>query len=153
MVAPICFLQAVVFITNYQGHVLHLANDINPTLRPIVAMPRATPAAPNQLWDFIPINFPDQTQFIIESTQQTERPGIFLGVETPATPRFVQASGSGSSLAVNLQCVNSTAGAIVDSNSGLALTAWPANNAETAAPVTYEIYTGAENQLWSFVEN
>lgn len=49
MIAPICFVQALVFITNYQGHVLHVANDINPTVRPIVAMPRATPTIANQL--------------------------------------------------------------------------------------------------------
>ncbi|KAJ7347368.1 hypothetical protein DFH08DRAFT_1080362 [Mycena albidolilacea] len=153
MVAPICFVQALVFITNYQGHVLHVANDINPTVRPIVAMPRATPTIANQLWDFIPINFPDNTQFIVESSQQTEPPGIFLGVQTPASPHFVQASGQRSSLDFNLvQCINSTAGAIIEPTSGLALTAWPIDPAGTATPVTYETYTGVQNQIWDFVK-
>jgi hypothetical protein len=47
MVAPICFVQTVVFITNCQGHILHLAYNINPTVRPIVAMPHATPIITN----------------------------------------------------------------------------------------------------------
>lgn len=48
MVAPICFLPAAVLIANYQGNVLHLANDINPTARPIVTMPHAVPTIPNE---------------------------------------------------------------------------------------------------------
>jgi hypothetical protein len=53
MVAPICFVQALVFITDYQGNVLHLANDINPTVRPVVAQPRATPTVANELVSLI----------------------------------------------------------------------------------------------------
>ncbi|KAF8207698.1 hypothetical protein K438DRAFT_1961971 [Mycena galopus ATCC 62051] len=152
MVAPLCFVQAVVFITSFQGNVLHLANDINPTLPPIVTMPRAVPTIPNQLWDFIPINFPTDSQFIVESSQQTQPPGIFLGVETPATPLYVQASGQRSSLTFELMdCVNSTAGAIIEPTSGLALTAWPTETVRPSSPVTYETYTGAPNQIWTFV--
>ncbi|KAJ7241510.1 hypothetical protein B0H12DRAFT_43876 [Mycena haematopus] len=150
MVAPICFVQALVFITNYQGNVLHLANDVNPTARPVVAMPRALPTVPNQLWDFIPLNYPNDTQFIVESTQQTQPPGIYLGVQTPASPRFMQASGQGS-LTFNLECVSATAGSIIEPTSGLALTAWPSDAAGAATPVTYETYTGLQNQIWNFV--
>ncbi|KAF7353300.1 hypothetical protein MSAN_01518000 [Mycena sanguinolenta] len=151
MVAPICSVQALVFITNFQGNVLHLANDINPTARPIVAMPRAIPTIPNQLWDFIPINFPTDSQFIVESSQQTQPPGIFLGVQTPTTPEFMQASGQGSSLTFSLQCINSTATAITDVNSGLALTAWPIIGTEFSTPVTFETFTEAPNQIWNLV--
>ncbi|KAJ7922267.1 hypothetical protein B0H13DRAFT_2317528 [Mycena leptocephala] len=153
MVAPICFVQALVFITDYQGNVLHLANDINPTVRPVVAQPRATPTVANELWEFLSINSPNNTQFVVESSQQTEKSGIFLGVQTPATPRFVQASGTRLSSTFNLvQCINSTAGAIFEPISGLALTAWPRDAAGISTPVTYETFTGVQNQIWTFVQ-
>ncbi|KAJ6464531.1 hypothetical protein C8R45DRAFT_1107412 [Mycena sanguinolenta] len=147
MVAPTCFLQAVVLIVNYQGNVLHLANDISPTARPIVTMPCAVPTIPNEMWDFIPL---DDTHFIVESSQQTQPSGIFLGAQMPTTP-FVQASGVRSPAAFTLQCINSTAGAIMETSSGLALTAWSSVGNDFSAPVTYEKYIGPPNQIWNFV--
>ncbi|KAF7345926.1 hypothetical protein MVEN_01614900 [Mycena venus] len=146
MVAPICFLPAAVLIANYQGNVLHLANDINPTARPIVTMPRAVPTIPNELWTFAPIFNSNDTQFVVQSSQQTQPSNnIFIGYQT-AISEFVQASGVGDPI-FTLKCINSTAGAMIENFSGNALTAWPG----PSAPVTYETYTGAANQIWNFV--
>ncbi|KAF8209655.1 hypothetical protein K438DRAFT_1929968 [Mycena galopus ATCC 62051] len=130
MVAPICFLPAAVLIANYQGNVLHLANDINPTARPIVTIPRAVPTIPSET-----------------SSQQTQPSNnIFIGYQT-AISEFVQASGVGDPI-FTLKCINSTAGAMIENFSGTALTAWSG----PSAPVTYETYTGAADQIWNFVE-
>ncbi|KAJ6511822.1 hypothetical protein DFH09DRAFT_1197617 [Mycena vulgaris] len=147
MVAPICFLPAAVLIANYQGNVLHLANDINPTARPIVTMPRAVPTIPNEMWTFVPIFNSNDTQFVVQSSQQTQPSNnIFIGYQGTGISKFVQASGVGDPI-FTLKCINSTAGAMIENFSGTALTAWSG----PSAPVTYEIYTGAANQIWNFV--
>ncbi|KAJ7890399.1 hypothetical protein B0H13DRAFT_1887592 [Mycena leptocephala] len=158
MVAPICFLPAAVLIANYQGNVLHLANDINPTARPIVTMPHAVPTIPNEMyllsnlstsgqWTFVPIFNSNDTQFVVQSSQQTQPSNnIFIGYQGSAISEFVQATGVGDPI-FTLKCINSTAGAIIENFSGTALTAWSG----PSAPVTYETYTGAANQIWNFV--
>ncbi|KAF7337228.1 hypothetical protein MSAN_02275200 [Mycena sanguinolenta] len=146
MVAPICFLLAVVLITNFQGNVLHVANDINPTARPIVTMPPAVPTIGNEKWTFVPIFDSNDTQFVVQSSQQAQpSQNIFIGYQT-AISEFVQASGVGDPI-FTLKCINSTAGAMIENFSGNALTAWPG----VSAPVTYETFTGAPNQIWNFV--
>ncbi|KAJ7909102.1 hypothetical protein B0H13DRAFT_2330672 [Mycena leptocephala] len=166
MVAPICFLPAAVLIANYQGNVLHLANDINPTARPIITMPHAVPTIPNEIvramilyevlivksehfgqWTFVPIFNSNNTQFVVQSSQQTQPSNnIFIGYQGSAISEFVQASGVGDPI-FTLKCINSTAGAMIENFSGTALTAWSG----PSAPVTYETYTGAANQIWNFV--
>ncbi|KAJ6526335.1 hypothetical protein B0H19DRAFT_1084440 [Mycena capillaripes] len=149
MVAPICLLPAAVLIANYQGNVLHLANDINPTARPIVTMPRKVPTVPNEMWTFAPIFDSNDTQFVVQSSQQQPSDNIFIGYQT-AISEFVQASGVGDPI-FTLKCINSTAGAaggrMIENFSGTALTAWSG----PSAPVSYETYTEAAKQIWNFV--
>ncbi|KAJ6587938.1 hypothetical protein B0H19DRAFT_1225948 [Mycena capillaripes] len=137
--APICLPQSFfVFIMGFQGHVLHLANDINPTVLPIVGMPRSSPTTPNQQWRFVPINGPLASEGFIENGVQPG--GMFLGVQTTSAPASVQATSQGESLLINFgNCVNSTAGSLLvvneTSNATLALTAWPMQSPDLPTPV------------------
>ncbi|KAJ6544616.1 hypothetical protein DFH09DRAFT_1367813 [Mycena vulgaris] len=148
--APICLPRALVLIMGFQGHVLHLANDINPTVLPVIGMPRSSPTIPNQQWEFVPINGPLASEGFIESGV----PEIFLSVQTQSTPASVQATGQRSSLFFNFgNCVNSTAGSLLvqEGNTTFALTAWPMQSLDLPTPVTYEEYLGLESQIWNFI--
>ncbi|KAJ7776002.1 hypothetical protein DFH07DRAFT_73688 [Mycena maculata] len=148
MVAPICFIQTILMIMDYKGHVLDLANSVNPV---IGQTPNPT-VTNNQLWDPIPINA-DQTNFIFE-TPVTNNPNNFLsypGASTNGTLLFMQATGETFSTTFELDCVNSTSGHLLEVNSGLALTAWPEEEGSTITPVTYETFTAREEQVWTFL--
>ncbi|KAJ7510719.1 hypothetical protein B0H11DRAFT_2402151 [Mycena galericulata] len=149
MVAPICFIQSLLMIVDYKGHVLDLANSANPVIGQV---PNPT-VTPNQLWDPIPVNA-NQTNFIFETPATTTNPGgLFLsyaGASTGGTLLFMQATGETFSTEFELDCVNATSGHLLEVNSGLALTAWPAEEGSTITPVTYETFTGREEQVWTF---
>ncbi|KAJ7797824.1 hypothetical protein B0H13DRAFT_2689052 [Mycena leptocephala] len=136
------------------GHVLHLANDINPTVLPIIGMPRSSPTVSNQQWKFVPINGPLASEGFIESGVQPG--GIFLSAQIQSTPTSMQAIGQQPSLFLDFgNCINATAGSLLvvneTSNTTLALTAWPMQSPELTTPVTYEEYFGLESQIWNFI--
>ncbi|KAJ7629580.1 hypothetical protein B0H17DRAFT_1150529 [Mycena rosella] len=145
MVAPICYSAGLFFLVDFQGHVLDLANSVNP----VITQTRNPTITNNQKWDPIPVNA-GQTNFIFQPpVGASAMDDVFLSYTTSATggsPLFLQATCETFSSEFELDCVNSTAGSILEVTSGLALTAWPVEDGSTIAPVTYETFTGRAEQ-------
>ncbi|KAJ6545253.1 hypothetical protein B0H19DRAFT_1075596 [Mycena capillaripes] len=78
--APICLPVPFVFIImGFQGHVLHLANDINPTVLPVIGMPRSNSTILNQQWELVAIDGPVESEGFMESGVGG---GVWLSAQT-----------------------------------------------------------------------
>ncbi|KAJ7444307.1 hypothetical protein FB451DRAFT_1189633 [Mycena latifolia] len=127
-----CIAQTLLLIMNFQGHVLDVANSVGP---PIIGQTPNSPAlTDNQKWDPIPIS----GDYIFQAALGN-KPPFFLSYAVSArgnSSLFAQATAGGSTQFV-VNCVNNTAGYIIEPTSGAALTGWPAESGSTITPVHY----------------
>ncbi|KAJ6545317.1 hypothetical protein B0H19DRAFT_1380009 [Mycena capillaripes] len=130
-------------LVDYRGHVLKdVANSVNPFISETCNLP--VPA--NQVWNMTGFDA-DETIFIIESQVPVpfnpEAPGPFAlgldGIDIGQKPdqgknAVITVTGAAH---FQLNCVNSTAASVIQTDSGLApsLTAWPQEGSMTATPV------------------
>ncbi|KAJ7482170.1 hypothetical protein B0H11DRAFT_2232406 [Mycena galericulata] len=146
MAAPICAIFSAFMLVDFQGHVLDLANNVNPA---ISQTRNPTPTA-NQEWGLALVN---TGNFVLASGLSGSQGEVVLSWDTSAgttSPLFMQALAAPSTgIAFKLECVNSTSASFVDGASGLALTAWAAESGSTISPVTFETFTGRAQQVWT----
>ncbi|KAJ7197413.1 hypothetical protein GGX14DRAFT_545447 [Mycena pura] len=162
-----CIAQTLLLIMNFQGHVLDVANSVGP---PVIGQTPNLPAPTNNQkvrvmhtlspplshtntltfqWDPIPIS----GNYIFEAALGN-KPSFFLsyaGSASGSPALFAQATVPGGSTQFAVNCVNNTAGYIIEPTSGAALTGWPAESGSTTTPVTFEVLTNRVEQIWSFV--
>ncbi|KAJ7193162.1 hypothetical protein GGX14DRAFT_405775 [Mycena pura] len=172
-------------LRNFQGNVL----DISGAIGPLVSFPQSNPAGDNQRFEW------KSTESGWTLTAPTLSGAVYYNPvfdpSEPSTvgPQFMQlfVANAGTNKGFNANCVNSTAGRRAEpyflfsrdkldltfpntsfflGGDTLALTAWPAESDDGAAPnvlqgatklttgcskVTLETYTGRLEQIWSVV--
>ncbi|KAJ6459076.1 hypothetical protein C8R45DRAFT_1221531 [Mycena sanguinolenta] len=111
---------------DFQGHVLNLAASINP----VITFPPASPAGINEMWSL------KGTALSSAATGQSEA--------------FIVTSPSSSALALEVTCLTTTVGFVGVIDTDFVLTSWLAQTGEEESPVTFEFFTGREEQLWTF---
>ncbi|KAF7350201.1 hypothetical protein MVEN_01323100 [Mycena venus] len=142
-----CIAQTLLLIMNFQGHVLDVANSVGP---PVIGQTPNSPApTSNQKWDPIPIS----GNYIFQAALGNKPPFFlsYAGSASGSSALFAQATAPGGSTQFAVNCVNNTAGYIIEPTSGAALTGWPAESGSTITPVTFETLTNRPEQIWSFV--
>ncbi|KAJ7216897.1 hypothetical protein C8J57DRAFT_1245686 [Mycena rebaudengoi] len=130
-------VSSSVMLIDFQGHILDLAGSV------IISFTRNTPATANQAVCsmFFCQSFP---ALLVWSSGDIK----FISYDTSnPSPLFMQAIGSTTSpITFDVNCLSSTTGThvfdgdpnLTDSVTGLAHTAWPAENGSVPSPVTYE---------------
>ncbi|KAJ6545823.1 hypothetical protein DFH09DRAFT_655475 [Mycena vulgaris] len=151
----VCIAQTLLLIMNFQGHVLDVANSVGP---PVIGQTPNSPAPSNNQkvsscvllsWDPIPIS----GDYIFQAALGNKPPFFlsYAGSAGGSSSLFAQATAPGGSTQFVVNCVNKTAGYIIEPTSGAALTSWPAESGSTITPVTFETLTNRSEQIWSFV--
>ncbi|KAJ6580869.1 hypothetical protein B0H19DRAFT_1060577 [Mycena capillaripes] len=145
---PLCVPTAGFRLFDFQGHVLDLANSVNP----VISQTRNVPDSVNQQWGLAQVN---TGNFVLASgVGQAVGHAIVLSWDTSSgaeNPVFAQALGlTNTGLAFAVKCLNSTSGSLIDGATGVALTAWQAKAGSTISPVTFETSTGRAQQVWTF---
>ncbi|KAJ7342811.1 hypothetical protein DFH08DRAFT_1011201 [Mycena albidolilacea] len=138
MATPVCAIFSAFMLVDFQGHVLDLANNVNP----IISQTRNPTLTANQQWSLATIN---GGHAVLASGMSGPQGAVVLSWDTSAStsPLFMQALGAPTtSIAFELHCVNSTSASFIDAATGLALTAWPMESGSTITPVTFESFTG-----------
>ncbi|KAJ7237368.1 hypothetical protein C8J57DRAFT_1247149 [Mycena rebaudengoi] len=132
-------VSSSVMLIDFQGHILDLAGSV------IISFTRNTPATANQaaFLSIVPGTFS-----VVSPVNATSGDIKFISYDTSnPSPLFMQAIGSTTSqITFDVNCLSSTTGThvfdgdpnLTDSVTGLAHTAWPAENGSVPSPVTYE---------------
>ncbi|KAJ7031897.1 hypothetical protein C8F04DRAFT_1109387, partial [Mycena alexandri] len=146
MAAPACAIFGAIRLADFQGHVLDIANSVNP----VISQTRNPTATANQQWSLAPVN---GGHAVLASGLSGAQGAVVLGwdatVNTP-NPTFMQALvGPTTGTAFELECVNGTSANFIDGATGLALTAWAAGSGSTISPVTFKLFTGRAQQVWT----
>ncbi|KAJ7034433.1 hypothetical protein C8F04DRAFT_1395477 [Mycena alexandri] len=146
MAAPACAIFGVIILVDFQSHVLDVANSVNP----VISQTRNPTATANQQWSLAPVN---GGHTVLASGLSGAQGAVVLGWDTTVNlpnPTFMQALvGPTTNIAFELECVNGTSANFIDAATGLALTAWAAGSGSTISPVTFEIFTGRAQQVWT----
>ncbi|KAJ7752886.1 hypothetical protein B0H16DRAFT_780877 [Mycena metata] len=146
MAAPACAILGAFTLVDFQGHVLDVANAVNP----VISQTRNPTATTNQQWELATVN---NGHAVLASGLSGPQGEVVLGWDTTfnlPNPTFMQALvGPGTDIAFELECVNSTSANFIDGATGLALTAWAAGSGSTISPVTFEFFTGRAQQVWT----
>ncbi|KAJ7770275.1 hypothetical protein DFH07DRAFT_272150 [Mycena maculata] len=143
--AATCLITSAFMLVDFQGHVLDLANSVNP----VISQTRNPTLTLNQEWALALVNGGNH---VLASGLSGPEGAVVLGYASSATtgPLFMQAFvASNTNIAFELECVNSTSASFIDGVSGLALTAWAAESGSTISPVTFETFTGRAEQVWT----
>ncbi|KAJ7901606.1 hypothetical protein B0H13DRAFT_2027700 [Mycena leptocephala] len=150
MAAPVCAFSGAFTLVDFQGHVLDLANNVNPVIsqtrnptptanqqvRPVESQPHVV-----GLNGISPVvaRGRQRGHSVLASGLSGPQGEVVLSWATSAStsPLFMQAfAAPGTSIAFDLHCVNSTSASFVDSATGqVALTAWPMESGSTITPV------------------
>ncbi|KAF8145277.1 hypothetical protein K438DRAFT_1992015 [Mycena galopus ATCC 62051] len=147
--STICATSSAFMLVDFQGHVLDLANSVNP----VISQTQNPTLTPNQQWGLALVN---GGHFVLASGLSGPEGAVVLSWDAPAgstSALFMQAlCAPTTGTAFELDCVNSTSASFVDAATGLALTAWAAESGSTISPVTFETFNGRAAQVWTLRE-
>ncbi|KAJ7882689.1 hypothetical protein B0H13DRAFT_1890783 [Mycena leptocephala] len=131
MAAPACAAFSSFLLVNFQGHVLDLANNVNP----VISQTKNPTLTANQHWGLAPVN---GGHFVLASGLSGAQGAVVVSWAASAgttSPLFMQALAAPfTGTAFQLDCVNSTSASFIDGATGLALTAWPVESGSTISP-------------------
>ncbi|KAF7318919.1 hypothetical protein HMN09_00227700 [Mycena chlorophos] len=142
-----CLPTTAFNLYDFQGHVLDLANTVNPlisqTLNPSPTL--------NQQWSLALVN---SGNYVLANGVSKPGQPVVVTWDTSAgttSPLFMQAiAGETTGLAFAVNCVNDTSAYLVDGATGLALSAWGALPGSTKSPITLESFIESPAQAWTF---
>ncbi|KAJ6480416.1 hypothetical protein C8R45DRAFT_352872 [Mycena sanguinolenta] len=148
MVAPACWIPGLLFVFDFQGSSFNLAFSSNPL---ISASGTVSTGAPNEQVNFIPVNAAE-TEFIIQFSELPEPVDFSWSNNNPASPvQFAQAIANPGGGIFELVCSGTSSASIIETSTGLAITAWETQPGTPFSPLTYESFTGRVEQIFEFV--
>ncbi|KAK7036200.1 hypothetical protein R3P38DRAFT_3485049 [Favolaschia claudopus] len=132
-----CILTGVFFLLSFQGHVLDVANSVNP----IITQTRNPTNTPNQQWT---LSNTGKGGFVLVSA--------LSGANGAEVVTWNTNSNNGDATFLQPVIGPNTSGQFsphwVLTGTNLALTAWAAESGSTIAPVTFETFTNRPEQIW-----